>query len=89
MATPAAAEGDGHLLDDLRPGWPAAVDSGAEDATRPGPGVTDLEDEAVVDRKPDQVRQAGIRIRVARDDEVRGHRLRLDREPPGEGLPPT
>ena len=81
-----ATEGNGHLLNDLRLRWPTFLHPSAEDSTRPGPGVADLEDQPAVDRQPDEIRQARVRIRVARDekahpDDRRSARIALGRRP--------
>jgi hypothetical protein len=72
-------DGDRHLLDDFGIGWPAGFDPSAEDAARPRPRVTDLEDQAAVDGPSDEVGEPGIRVRVPRDDEVHGDSLRPTR----------
>jgi len=72
----APTEGGRNLLDDLSLRRPAALDPGTEYPARPRPGVADLEDQATVDGKPNQVGQTRVRVGVSGNDEVHSESLR-------------
>jgi hypothetical protein len=82
--SPPYAGAHGDPLDELGHLGPA-LRAVAVDLRRPGPRVTGLEHDAVAaQRYPDEVRQGGVRVRVARDDEVLRHQVSVPCRPGGE-----
>src|SRR5437870_487136 len=70
---------DGRLLDHLRVRGPLLFERVAVDPRRPWPRVARLQDQSAVQRKPQEIRQLAVLLRVARDQKGLGHLTAGDR----------